>query len=74
MDSQVRHLESALRCAWVVSLRFMMAFDGRTAEDIKIRLLTAWRTDGVNLCDSARTLNRIHSACYHHFWLKDCSL
>ena len=47
----------------------MMAFDGRTAEDIKIRLLTAWRTDGVNLCDSACTLNRIHSACYHHFWL-----
>jgi hypothetical protein len=39
----------------------MMAFDGRTAEDIKIRLLTAWRTDGVNLCDSACTLNRIHS-------------
>lgn len=47
----------------------MMAFDGRTTEDIKIRLLTAWRTDGVNLCDSACTLSRIHSACYHHFWL-----
>jgi hypothetical protein len=34
------------------------AYDGRKAEDIKIRLLTAWRSDGVYLCGSACTLNR----------------
>lgn len=49
----------------------MKAYDGRTVGDIKMRLLTAWRFDGVHLCGSACTLNRFTVlAYYHHFWLK----